>query len=141
MIVVLVRHADPAAGGDNPGLSTAGRARAATLARMLRDTGITAIFTSELRRTKETGAPLAAELSITPVETANDPVAAASQVRAAGKRVLVIGHSNTVPPIIKALGGPAGVVINPTEFNRLFVLKMPADGADSLLSMRYGDVA
>jgi phosphohistidine phosphatase SixA len=104
---------------------------------MLSGAGITAVFTSELRRTKETAAPLAALLSIAPVEIASDPIAAASQIRAAGKRVVLIGHTNTVPPIIKALGGPAGVVINATEFDRLFVLRVPAEGVDSLLAMRY----
>jgi phosphohistidine phosphatase SixA len=138
VIVVLVRHAEPLAAGDNPGLSTAGARRAAVLAKLLADAGVTAVFTSELRRTKETAASLARLLSITPLEISNDPVAAASQIKVAGKRVLVVGHTNTVPPIIKALGGPPDVRIEPNEFDRMFVLHVPADAADSLLSMRYG---
>ena len=137
MFAVPVRHADPVAGGTDPGLSTAGQRRAGTLAKMLKDAGIKAIFTSELRRTKETAAPLASLLSITPAVIADDPAAAANQIKAA-KRVLVIGHSNTVPPIIKALGGPDTVVINATEFDRLFVMPIPANGAESLIAMRYG---
>ncbi len=138
MFVVLVRHAEPAAtGGNDPSLSTTGKKRAVTLSKMLAGAGITAIFTSELKRTKETAAPLAQQLSITPVVIAGDPLAAAAQVSAAGARVLVVGHSNTVPPLIKALGGPANVVINPTEFDRFFVLQVPASGAASLLSLRY----
>ena len=137
MFVVLVRHADPAAGGTDPGLSPAGQQRAATLAKMLKDAGIQAIFTSELRRTKETAAPLASLLSITPVVIADDPAAAAHQIRAA-RRALVIGHTNTVPPMINALGGPANVVIGPTEFDRMFVMTVPASDAESLLAMRYG---
>jgi phosphohistidine phosphatase SixA len=139
MFVVLVRHAEPVAGGTDPdpGLSTTGKKRAVTLAKMLADAGITAIFTSDLRRTKETAKPLANQLSITPVEIAADPLAAAAQIRAAGDRVLVVGHTNTVPPIIKALGGPPNVVIDHNEFDRLFVLQVPAQGAASLLSMRY----
>ena len=136
-IVVLVRHADPAAGGADPGLSPAGSHRAGVLAKILADSGITAIFTSELRRTKETAKPLANLLGIVPVVIANDFTAAANQIKAAGKRVLVVGHSNTVPEFIKKLGGPANVVIGPTEFDRFFVLQVPAHGADSLLSMRY----
>ena len=137
MFVVLVRHAEPVATGSDPALSTAGKKRALALAKMLLDAGITAIFTSELRRTKATAAPLAAQLSITPVVIANDPAAAAAQVQAAGKRVLVVGHTNTVPEIIEALGGPSGVVIEHNEFDRLFVLQTPATGAGSLLSLRY----
>jgi len=138
MFVVLVRHADPATGGTDPGLSPSGILRAATLAKMLGGAGITAIFTSNLRRTKDTAKPLANQLAITPVTIADDAAAAAAQIRAAGQRVLVIGHSNTVPTIIKTLGGPATVVINPTEFDRMFVLHLPAQGAASLLTMRYG---
>jgi len=138
MFAVLVRHAEPVAGGTDPGLSTTGQHRATTLAKILANTGITAIFTSNLRRTKETAKPLAILLSIAPVVIADDPLAAAAQIKAAGKRVLVVGHTNTVPAIIEALGGPANVVIQANEFDRLFVLQVPAHGAASLLTMRYG---
>ena len=137
MFVVLVRHAEPATGGTDPGLSQGGARRATRLAKMLADAGITDIFTSDLRRTRETAQPLASLSSITPVVIASNPAAAAAQIRAAGKRVLVVGHTNTVPLIIKALGGPPDVVIKPKEFNRLLVLHLPAQGADSLLTMRY----
>src|SRR5947207_8981868 len=47
-VVVIVRHAEKAAnGGSDPDLSSAGRARADELARILKDSGITAIFTSQ----------------------------------------------------------------------------------------------
>jgi broad specificity phosphatase PhoE len=134
---VLVRHAEPVATGADPGLSIPGKKRALALAKMLVDAGIRAIFTSELRRTKETAAPLATQASLTPAVIDADPAAAAIQVRAAGKRVLVVGHTNTVPEIIEALGGPAGVEIGHEEFDRLFVLQVPAQGAVSLLSLRY----
>src|SRR4029077_6321979 len=80
--IVLVRHADPAAGGVDPTLSPAGVHRAAVLAKMLADAGIVAIFTSDLRRTKETAKPLAQLLGITPVVIANDFTAAANQIKA-----------------------------------------------------------
>jgi|SRR5262245_4429051 len=138
MFVLLVRHAEPVAGGTDPGLSTVGQHRAATLAKMLAETGITAILTSDLRRTKETAKPLATLLSIAPVVIADDLSAAAAHIKAAGKRVLVVGHTNTVPPIIEALRGPANVVIQANEFDRLFALQVPVRGAASLLTMRYG---
>ena len=86
--IVLVRHADPAAGGVDPGLSPAGVHRAGVLAKILAEAGITAIFTSELRRTKETAKPLAHQLGIAPVVIADDSTVAANQIKAAGKRVL-----------------------------------------------------
>src|SRR5213593_2619217 len=65
-IVVIVRHAEKAAnGGNDPDLSSAGRARANELARILKDSGITAIFTSEFKRTQETAAPTATSTHVT----------------------------------------------------------------------------
>src|SRR4030095_12239590 len=59
-VVVIVRHAEKATnGGSDPDLSSTGLARADALARILKDSGITAIFTSEFKRTQETAAPIA----------------------------------------------------------------------------------
>jgi broad specificity phosphatase PhoE len=125
------------ASGDDPGLSSAGKKRALALATLLSDARITSIFTSDLRRTKDTAAPLATQLAIAPVVIADAPAAAAAEIKAASDRVLVIGHTNTVPEIIKALGGPPDVEIQHAEFDRLFVMQVPAAGAGSLLSLRY----
>ena len=68
--IVLVRHAEradagtPAPAGADPELSPAGRTRAATLARVLADAKITAIFTTELKRTQQTAEPLAQVLGL-----------------------------------------------------------------------------
>ena len=137
MFVILIRHAEPVATGTDPGLSTPGKKRALALAKLLTDAGITSIFTSDLRRTKDTAAPLGTQLAIAPVVIADAPAAAAAQINAAGDRVLVIGHTNTVPEIIEALGGPPDLEIQHTEFDRLFALQVPAAGAGSLLSLRY----
>jgi len=51
-VVVIVRHAEKAAnGGNDPDLSSAGRARADELARILKDSGITTVFATEFKRT------------------------------------------------------------------------------------------
>src|SRR5438045_7579771 len=58
--IFFVRHAEKAGGGgDNPDLSEAGRARAESLATVLKDADISAIYTTELKRTQQTAAPLA----------------------------------------------------------------------------------
>jgi phosphohistidine phosphatase SixA len=110
--VFLVRHAEPGP-GDDPALSAAGRKRAAELSAALRGAGITAILTSPLRRTRETAAPLAAALGLspTPIDMARGIDAhideLANAVRGhSGGAMLVVGHSNTVPRLIGLLGGP-----------------------------------
>ncbi len=133
-MVIVVRHAERADGGaaapgaamtaaTDPELSAAGKARAQALAAMLKDAGVTAIYTTEYRRTKDTAAPLADALKITSeVVSARDQAALITKIRAhTTGAVLVVGHSNTVPAIIKALGG-ADVTMGDSEYDSLFVV-------------------
>jgi broad specificity phosphatase PhoE len=156
--VVLVRHAEketaPASSAGGSGgmqasgdvsLTDAGRVRARLLASMLKDAGITAIFTSSARRTKETAAPLAEARHLTPAVIAEDSARVRAQVLAAPgasphapPRVLIVGHSNTVPALIAALGGPADVTIGDPEFDGLFILSVPPTGPSTLVTLRYG---
>ncbi len=129
--VFVVRHAeraDAASGGQtmmaaDPELSKAGHARAESLAAMLKDAGITAIFASDTRRAQQTGAPLAKALGLTvQVVPAKEPGALLATVKAAKGNVLVVGHSNTVPEIIKGLGVATPVTIGESEYDSLFVV-------------------
>jgi phosphohistidine phosphatase SixA len=131
-MVILTRHAERADGAAtmsapgqapvDPQLSVAGEARAQKLATMLADAGITTMFTTEFRRTKDTAAPLAARLKLTPEVVAASKAAdlIAKITAKATDIVFVVGHSNTVPEIIKALGGPA-VTIGDSEYDNLFI--------------------
>jgi broad specificity phosphatase PhoE len=105
-VVVIVRHAEKAAnGGNDPELSSAGRARADALARILKDSGITAIFTSEFKRTRETAAPTATSIGVTAtVVPATDTDALVSKLHQLNGNALVVGHGDTIPNLIKALG-------------------------------------
>ena len=135
MTVVLVRHAERDPSGDDK-LSSAGRQRATLLRRMFRESGISAIFTSDAVRTKQTAAPLAQELGITPREIDSDVNAARDELMSAGPAPLVIGHSNTVPELIAALGGTAGIEIDEAEFDHMFVVSITSGGV-STLRFRY----
>ena len=132
--MILVRHADVDAHGSDPALNPAGAARAQELVHVLGDAGIAAILITALRRTQRTAAPLAAALGIDPAVTDSVDEAVAS-IRSApsGTAVLVVGHTNTVPEIIAALGGPSDVTIDADEFDRLFVLSRR-----HLTRLRYG---
>ena len=106
MVVVLVRHAEKApTPADDPGLTDAGRTRAAALADALSDARVDAIITTAVERTRQTAAPLAQKQHVTPIVVqagADTPahvraVAAAVRRQAAGPLVVVVGHSNTIP--------------------------------------------
>ncbi len=79
--------------------------RAESLAAMLKDAKLTAIFTTEFKRTQQTAAPLAKALGLTVRHHAVKTAAAqSSKLKAAKGNALVVGHSNTVPDVIKGLG-------------------------------------
>lgn len=142
--VVLVRHAEKQPDGSDPGLTDAGRARAEALTAVLRHSQLRAVITSPLNRTRDTAAPVAAAFGIAPVEVGFDSgldghiQAVADRVREINRgTVLVVGHSNTVPAIINALGGPAIADLCESAYSDLFVLTLSAT-APQLLQGRYG---
>jgi len=49
----------------------------------------------------------------------------------------VVGHSNSVPALLKGLGYSAEIKIPETEFDNLFVLIPANDGPPKLLRLRY----
>jgi len=140
MVVMLVRHAERQTSGADPALTVAGKRRASLLATMFAGAGVTSIFTSAARRTKETAAPLASVLGLTPRQTDDSTAVARGQILSGGACVLVVGHSNTVPEFIEALGGPAGITIDDHEFDHMFVLTVKPPPAASLLRFRYVNV-
>lgn len=141
--VLLVRHADidlPPDGID-PALSSKGEARAEDFARVGANAGIELIIVSSLRRARETAAPLARALGVEPVEATTAPdvlqslAAAPSDVCA-----LVVGHSNTLPDIIRGLGVQGSIPeITESEFDNLFVVVIDQARESVLLALKYGD--
>ncbi|MEA2877185.1 MAG: hypothetical protein QOF14_2381 [Hyphomicrobiales bacterium] len=129
--VWLVRHADRAdQSADSPLKKPEGETRAQDLKTCLGGKGVTAIITSDKKRTIQTAQPLAEKEGIVPVivpivETAKgikqNIEAVAAKVSATPGSILVVGHSNTVAGIIEKLGGPAGIG-DITVYHRLFTL-------------------
>ena len=104
--VYVMRHLEKAADGNDPALSPLGRRNAARLPALLGATPPDAIYVSTTRRARETAAPLATALRLTPEEyNPRDTPALIARVRAETGTVLIVGHSNTVPEIVAALGG------------------------------------
>ena len=142
--VIVVRHAERADGGAgantmtdkpaDPPLSAAGEARAAKLAAMLKDAGVNAIFTTEFKRTQDTAKPLATKLGLkAEVVPANDTAALVAKIRKdhAKDVVVIVGHSNTVPDIVKAFTGKV-VTMADGEYDAMFVLT-PLAGTIALI--------
>jgi len=140
VVVYLVRHAERAEDGTNdPPISEAGLARAQELAVVLEDAGIDHVHSTDLKRTRQTGAPLveAAGLAVQVYDPSDLPAFAAT-LRAAPGRHLVLGHSNTTPELVAALGGDAGEPLEDGEYDRLYVVVIPARGPVSTVLLHYG---
>jgi phosphohistidine phosphatase SixA len=140
--ILLVRHADvdrPPVTKD-PSLNDAGRQRAQALAHVVAPAGVTTVFTSSLRRTKETVGPTLQMLGIGAREMPA-PVTVAREARAGtlGAVVLIAGHSDTVPEAIAALGVPSPPVIGETQFDNLFVVTLTEPAGASLLALKYAN--
>ncbi len=148
--IVIVRHAEavPNAGAD-PVLSEAGAARANALAAALKDAGVAAVFTTQYQRTMLTGQPLATAANVPLVKTSIAGGAAGldtyikqmvSDVHAkhAGRTVVIVGHSNTVPALVKGFTGVDVGEIAHESYDQMFVITATAAGAGRVVRARYG---
>jgi phosphohistidine phosphatase SixA len=142
LIIFVLRHADRQPAPDDD-LNPAGQERAELLARMLAGSGVSAAYHSGAVRARRTLEPLKQKLgdALTVKAIGSGDVqrtVAAVKSRPIGDIIAVVGHSDTVGPIIEGLGGEPIELIAPNEFDKLFVLFIdPADTA-TLLKLRYG---
>ncbi len=142
--VILVRHAEKeATPANDPPLTAAGETRARDLLAAVRDAGVTFVITTQFARTKGTAAPTAAAFGITPeivstVSASHVKDVAAAVRRHAGGTVLVVGHSNTVPEIVAALGAKQPALICDSQYDNIYVVTIATDGKASVIKAQYG---
>jgi phosphohistidine phosphatase SixA len=145
-VVIVIRHAEKeSVSAPDPPLSEAGQARAALLVRMFGETQgagrLDAIYTSSALRNRMTAAPLAAHLGIVPiVAPVDDPKGLAHRIvrENSGKRVMIIGHTNTVPEMVAALSGRSDIPpIDEKEYGTLYIVTVPRIGHANVLRLSY----
>lgn len=117
--VFIVRHAEKADNSPDPPLSSKGKARAVELAKLLRNANIAAVYSSEFQRTVKTAEPLAQQLTLEIKKEftgSADDFAKLLAARHANDTVLVVGHSNIVPALLKSLGfSPSPPILTPLQ--------------------------
>lgn len=135
--IFLVRHAEKATESNEATvpLSAAGRARAERLATLLANAGVTGIYATETDRARQTAEPLARARKLeihgyAPRDAEGKPAPrlVIDRIKKDAGTVLVVGHSNTVPEILAALGHAEKVEIPSTQFDDLFLV-VPREGA------------
>ncbi|HEX8920882.1 MAG TPA: phosphoglycerate mutase family protein [Pyrinomonadaceae bacterium] len=144
--VVLVRHAEKASDADDSPLTEEGVRRSQALVRVVEDGGVSAIYSSQFRRNRETAKPLSDRLGIAvtelPVNLQNPGdygkvLAKDILDKHSGQTVLVIGHGNTIAATIEGLIGRAASV-GEIQYRDLFIVTVPPTGAARLLKAQYG---
>ena len=124
----------------DPPLSVVGMARAEKLAQMLSATKINAIYVTQYRRTAMHAAPLATRQDITPmVVPAADTAGLIKRLASHGadETVLVVGHSNTVPLVLKGLGAVEEVKLTEDEYDNLFMVVPKPGAAPTVTRLKY----
>ncbi len=144
--VYLVRHAEKAAGAENPSdppLSACGESRSAALAAMLKSVRLERVYSSPYDRSLGTARPVAESHGIE--VDAYDPAkleAFADQLLKRKQDALVVGHSNTTAVLAGLLSGEAGEEFDEDEYGRLYLVTLAGDQSQVILleqTFRCGD--
>jgi 2,3-bisphosphoglycerate-dependent phosphoglycerate mutase len=141
--VILVRHGEKAGPSGDVPLSEAGIARANELARVLESVKIDAIYSTPYERTRKTVAPIAEKLGLKVEEVASGKTYVEDMVKIIrekheGDTVLISGHSNTTPDVIRALGVTVPDMPD-SQYDNLYIVTL-VKGSARLTPLRYGDV-
>lgn len=133
--IYLVRHAEKQTDGSkDPLLTLIGQQRATNIGQMLKDKNITAIYSSDYNRTRQTAQPLAQLLGITVI--IYDPSkleAFARQLLNRQGNLLIVGHSNTTPGLASLLGAKDFGEIDHSEYHRVYQLSFGPEAIKSEL--------
>ncbi len=130
-VVYLVRHAEKETNPQDPrdpGLSPIGFERAMNLDDSLKAIKFDAVYSSDYKRTVATAQPVATRNDLVIIKY--DPSAPSKLVeevnsRWKGKTVLIVGHSNTLLPLIEAFGGKATMQhIDDNDYSNIFRLQI-----------------
>lgn len=140
---IVVRHAEKATDDSrDPSLTATGQARAIALQQRLQDTPLRAVYSSDFKRTRDTGLPSAQAqgLELKLYDARLPAPALAQQLKQENPSgvVLVVGHSNTVPDIVAALCACTPAAMDETEYDRYSSVRISADGKATLSVNSYG---
>jgi broad specificity phosphatase PhoE len=141
---IVIRHAEKENAGSDPNLSSEGKLRAEELKNLLKEVDVNTIYTTAFKRTRQTAVPLADDKGITITEyDAYQPVKKFAEnvlLSNRGKIVVIVGHSDTVPEIVKALSNNTSthVSISDSQYDNLFIVNNSGTGTASVIHKKYG---
>lgn len=135
--VWIVRHAEKQTDNpkdNDPDLSAEGKERADALFKYLKGQKLDSIFATNYKRTKLTAFQLADKEGISlKTYNPNNQKEFANQLmaNAKGKKILIVGHSNTILELIEAFGGTRPMKeLNDNDYDYIFSLTVKDGKAD-----------
>ena len=139
--IVLLRHAEKAKQqGRDPELSSKGLKRAEALTKKWAALTPEVLYSTPYKRTLMTIAPSSKLLNL-PVNTYKVPTELLAKKLLTlhkGQTVVVVGHSNTTPELISALGVKQPITIGHDQYGDLFIVKITKRGA-SVIREQFGN--
>lgn len=140
---IVLRHAEKADNSKDTNLSADGLLRAEELKKTLNNVSVDAIYSTPYNRTKQTVTPLATEKRITiteyPADKPYQDFVTELMASHRGKTIVIVGHSNTVPEILKVLtNNTFNVSISESQFDNLFVVTLVDGKQPEVAPMKYG---
>ena len=117
----LVRHAEKQPGGADPALTECGQARAQALAAYLAEVKLDAVYATGYQRTQQTAAAVAQSQQLkVSLYDPRDTEALLQQLTGHSRPVLIVGHSNTIPPLVTELSAIAMVPLDEQDYSMLY---------------------
>jgi broad specificity phosphatase PhoE len=135
----LLRHAEKDSLGN---LSVTGRERAAQLPKIFKNIKFDRIFSTDVSRTKAT-AMTVCEAQKVPLELykhQNQKALMEQWMQKKGQKILIVGHSNTIPALLNVLKNakkPVFKDLGDNEYNKLFYIRSSAIGQSDIEIFEY----
>jgi 2,3-bisphosphoglycerate-dependent phosphoglycerate mutase len=138
---IFVKHAEKELVGADPNLTTEGVARAENLAYILSENELDRVYSTDYNRTMQTATPTATDqgLSVTTYGGFDHELVIDDVLEnLTGGKVLIVGHSNTVPNFLNALTGTESYMdISEEVFDNLFIVSVKLTGDSKVVHLKY----
>lgn len=139
---ILLRHAEKGDDGTkDPELSPVGKSRAEALVKILAEQKIDAIFSTPLKRTRNTVAPLATakNVNVQDYNAANLADLFAASQKFKGGTVVICGHSNTTPALLNLITGNKDEfkTFDDADYGNLIVVNVAEGSTPKVTWLKY----
>ncbi len=142
--IYVVRHSEKT-DDKEPVLNEVGKQRANDLANALRSIELDACYATQFIRTQQTAKPAADQAKLkVQIHKAGEEADLMVKIRTLAKadkdcHVLIAGHSNTVPKILKLCGDKNPPSLTEEDYDNLFVIHIDDQGNAHIMRLHFGE--